>query len=149
MSGYPTASPTIGAGAVSTQIFQAALGMAPPWYVADVVFDEAGKTVHINIDFQRDSRFRVADLDGDHPVHDMVTKRYRHLNFFQNECFLDVRVPRGKLPDGSVRQVMSRSRVHREQRPRKTTGMGFSRFPDGERRAFAVQRVAKKRTATE
>ena len=40
MSGYPTASPTIGAGAVSAQIFQAALGIAPPCYVADVVFDE-------------------------------------------------------------------------------------------------------------
>ena len=38
-------------------------------------------------------------------AHDTVTKRYRHLNFFQHECFLEVRVPRVKLPDGSVRQV--------------------------------------------
>jgi transposase len=34
-----------------------------------------------------------------------VTKTYRHLNFFQHECELEVRVPRVKLPDGSVRQV--------------------------------------------
>jgi len=34
-----------------------------------------------------------------------VTKTYRHLNFFQHECELEVRVPRVKCPDGSVRQV--------------------------------------------
>ena len=38
-------------------------------------------------------------------MHDTVTKQYRHLNFFQYECSLEVRVPRVKLPDGSVRQV--------------------------------------------
>ena len=44
-------------------------------------------------------------MEGQHPVHDTVAKRYRHLNFFQHECFLEVRIPRVKLPDGSVRQV--------------------------------------------
>lgn len=34
-----------------------------------------------------------------------MTKTYRHLNFFQHECELEVRVPRVKCPDGSVRQV--------------------------------------------
>ncbi len=29
-------------------------------------------------------------------------KRLRHLNFFQHECFLEVRTPRVKLPDGKV-----------------------------------------------
>ncbi|MFP4012425.1 MAG: transposase [Spirochaetaceae bacterium] len=39
-------------------------------------------------------------------------KRYRHLNFFQYDCFLEVRVPRVKLPGGSVRLVgESRHRV--------------------------------------
>ena len=32
-----------------------------------------------------------------------ATKRYRHLNFFQHECFLETRAPRMKLPDGLVR----------------------------------------------
>jgi transposase len=31
-----------------------------------------------------------------------VPKRYRHLNFFQHECYLEVRTPRLKLPDGRV-----------------------------------------------
>jgi transposase len=38
-------------------------------------------------------------------VHDTQSKRYRHLNFFQYECYLEVRVPRVKLPDGRVRLV--------------------------------------------
>ena len=32
-------------------------------------------------------------------------KRYRHLTFFQHECFLEVRVPRVRLSDGRVAQV--------------------------------------------
>jgi transposase len=38
-------------------------------------------------------------------VHDTVTKSNRHLNFFQHECHLQVRTPRVKLPNGSVRLV--------------------------------------------
>jgi len=44
-------------------------------------------------------------VTGEHPVHDTQTKRYRHLNFFEHECFLEVRVPRVKLPDGAVRLI--------------------------------------------
>lgn len=35
----------------------------------------------------------------------MVTKRYWHLNFFQHECYLEVRMPRVRLPDGGIRLV--------------------------------------------
>jgi hypothetical protein len=49
--------------------------------------------------------------DGEHAVHDTLTKTYRHLNFFQHECVPEVRTPRVKLPDGSVQLVkQSRSR---------------------------------------
>ena len=40
-------------------------------------------------------------------MHDAVTKTYWHLKCFQLECVLEVRVPRVKLPDGSVRQGSS------------------------------------------
>ena len=43
--------------------------------------------------------------EGEHPVHDTVSKTYRHMNVFQHRSFFDARVPRVKLPDGSVRQV--------------------------------------------
>jgi transposase len=86
-------------------LFATALGISPPWLVAGVQFDEQARTLTIRIDFARGSRFAVPGQDGLHAVHDTVVKRYRHLNFFQHECFLEVRTPRVKLPDGSVRQV--------------------------------------------
>jgi transposase len=84
------------------QLFASALGVAEPWYVETVDFDGANKTLTIAIDFVVGSRFAHPQAPGAHPVHDTQVKRYRHLNFFQHECFLEVRVPRVKLPDGRV-----------------------------------------------
>jgi len=49
-----------------------------------------------------DSQIARPGAGGVHPVHDTQAKRYRHLNFFQHECYLEVHVPRVKLPDGKV-----------------------------------------------
>ncbi len=87
---------------MQNQIFEAALGIAAPWYVKGVEFDAGQKNLSIHIDFVAGSRFAYPGVDGLHPVHDTQVKRYRHLNFFQHECHLEVRVPRIKLPDGRV-----------------------------------------------
>ncbi len=87
------------------RLFEAALGIATPWYVDTVRFDEPAKVLTVRIDFAPGTRFGIDGVGGEHPVHDTQTKRYRHLNFFQHECVLEVRTPRVKLPDGSVRLV--------------------------------------------
>jgi len=87
------------------RLFEVALGITQPWFVAGVRFDEASKVLTVAIDFAAGSRFGVEGVPDEHPVHDTVTKRYRHLNFFQHECVLEVRTPRVKLPEGSVRMV--------------------------------------------
>jgi transposase len=87
------------------RLFEAALGIAAPWFVAGVRFDEASKVLTVGIDYATASRFEVEGVAGAHPVHDTVTKTYRQLNFFQHECVLEVRTPRVKLPEGSVRLV--------------------------------------------
>jgi transposase len=87
------------------KIFEVALGISSPWYIAGLNFEPSQKQLRIRVDFEVGSRFAVPDQSGEHPVHDTVTKSYRHLNFFQHECHLEVRVPRVKLPDGSVIQV--------------------------------------------
>ena len=51
--------------------------------MASVDFDEATKVLTISIDFLPGSRFPVSGHEGVHPVHDTVTKTYRHLSFFQ------------------------------------------------------------------
>src|SRR5574337_1329338 len=87
------------------RLFEAALGIAPPWFVAGVRFDEASKVLTVGIDYAARSRFAVEGAADEHPVHDTVTKTYRHLNFFQHECVLEVRMPRVKRPDGQVTLV--------------------------------------------
>ena len=87
------------------KLFEAALGITDPWRVGGVDFDVAKKVLTITVDFVTGSRFAVPGVAGAHPVHDTVAKRYRHLNFFQHECYLEVRVPRVRLPDGGIRQV--------------------------------------------
>jgi len=90
---------------MTTKLFEAALGIASPWYITGVEFDVERKTLAIHVDFVAGSRFAVPGVEGAHPAHDTVTKSYRHLNFFQHECHLEVRVPRVRLPDGGTRQV--------------------------------------------
>ena len=90
---------------MTAKLFEMALGISSPWYVAGTDFDAGAKTLTILVDFTAGSRFELAGVAGLHPVHDTVPKRYRHLNFFEHECFLEVRVPRVKLPDGGVRLV--------------------------------------------
>lgn len=90
---------------MQNQIFEAALGIANPWYIKGVDFDAEQKRLSIHIDFVAGSRFAYPGVEGAHPVHDTQFKRYRHLNFFQHECHLEVRVPRIKLPDGKVALV--------------------------------------------
>lgn len=88
------------------KLFEAALGITAPWFVGAVRFDAAAKVLTVDLDFAAGSRFAVEDVAGMHPVHETVSKSYRHLNFFQHECELRVRTPRVKLPDGAVRLVV-------------------------------------------
>jgi transposase len=87
---------------MQNQLFEAALGIARPWSVQGVDFDAAKKVLTIKVDFATGTKFPAPGVPGQHPVHDTQVKRLRHLNFFQHECFLEVRTPRVKLPDGRV-----------------------------------------------
>jgi transposase len=90
---------------MTNQLFAAALGITAPWFVQTVDFDSGQRQLTIHVDFVPGSRFAHPKAAGDHKVHDTQIKRLRHLNFFQHECHLEVRVPRVKLPDGKVALV--------------------------------------------
>lgn len=90
---------------MQNELFEAALGVSDPWFVGGVDFDAAAKQLTVRIDFTAGSRFPHPKVAGLHPVHDTTVKRYRHLNFFQHDCYLEVRTPRVKLPDGRVALV--------------------------------------------
>lgn len=84
----------------SIEIFQLALQLQKPWYVSDVRFKEmaTGKQeLHIEIGFEKGFNFESGGK-----VHDTQPRTWRHLNFFEHECYLHCKVPRVKSPDGKV-----------------------------------------------
>ena len=90
----------------SDQIFTLALGVKTPWEIVKTEFKESNKAqaLHIYIDFKKGSQFgdETKILCG---VHDTVERTWRHLNFFQHECYLHCRVPRIRTTEGKVKQV--------------------------------------------
>jgi len=79
-----------------TKIFEAALAIQSPWFIKDVQFDVAKKRLDIFIDFKRGSTFpsKKADFPEEYKVKDTFDKTWRHLNFFEHECYLHCRTPR-------------------------------------------------------
>src|SRR6201987_290597 len=55
---------------MQNELFEAALGIAKPWYVRGVDFDDARKLLTIGIDFVAGSRFGAPGIEGLHRVHD-------------------------------------------------------------------------------
>lgn len=90
-------------------LFGAALGIGTPWFVKSINFDSKSKRLDLVIDFIKGSKFSIQDAGGTnlYPVYDTQEKEWRHLNFFEHECYLRARVPRVKLPDGSVRLIQA------------------------------------------
>jgi transposase len=85
-------------------IFSAALGVELPWFVESVKFDNTQRRLDIRLDFKRGSQF---ELDGKMcKLHDTVQKSWRHLNFFQHECYLHARVPRVNTEDGRTLMIL-------------------------------------------
>jgi transposase len=76
------------------ELFQRALGLAPPWRVARSAFDAARRRLDIYLDFTAGSRFACAGCGAACPVYDSEEASWRHLNFFQHEAYLHARVPR-------------------------------------------------------
>ncbi len=90
------------------QLFTLALGVTNPWKIVSVEFSAANKRLDILIDFAPGSRFLLGGDSTDtntYPAYDTVEKEWRHLDFFQHECYIKARTPRVKLGDGSVQLV--------------------------------------------
>lgn len=89
-----------------TQLFQLALGINSPWFVAASDFDAGKKRLDIEVDFKSGARFPCPDCKAaDCPVHDTAKKTWRHLDFFQHQAFLHARTPRIACGKCGVRQV--------------------------------------------
>lgn len=76
-------------------VFGIGLGLqGTPWQVAEVEFDEEAKRLNIRLDFPPGSRFPHPDTGQLSPVYDTEERSWRHMNFFQFECYVHAFVPR-------------------------------------------------------
>lgn len=89
------------------ELFTAALGLTAPWRVVESCFDAGERRLELRIDFERGARFACPECEtAGCPVHDTESKRWRHLDFFQHQAFLEARVPRVRCPEHGVRLVV-------------------------------------------
>jgi len=95
---------------MTKELFQMALNVTDPWFVSDLTFDADNKRLDVYIDFKQGSEFNYFDKNEDREIaglkaYDTKNKKWRHLNFFEHECYLHARVPRVKLPDGKIKLI--------------------------------------------
>ena len=82
-------------------MFGAALGLAEPWRVTSVEFDQEAGRLDLGLDFPRGARFRCPEpgcAKAACAVHDTAEKTWRHLDFFAHQAFMPARVPRVAVP---------------------------------------------------
>lgn len=93
-------------------LFQRAIGLLAPWYITKVEFNSSEKRLDIYIDFLRGTKFPYEEklengdiIKGVYPVYDTAEKAWRHLNFFEHECYLHCRVPRIAIGKSKTRVI--------------------------------------------
>jgi transposase len=91
------------------EIFEQALGISSPWKISNIKFNPSQKRLDITIDYNEGSLFFYEDskegISGKFKPYDRKEKTWRHLNFFEHECYLTCRVPRIKTDNGKVRLI--------------------------------------------
>lgn len=89
-------------------MFGAALGLAEPWQVVSVEFDQEAGRLDLGLDFPRGARFGCPEpgcAETSCPVHDTDDKTWRHLDFFEHQAYLSARVPRVRCAEHGVHLV--------------------------------------------
>lgn len=79
----------------SLSLFTAALGLAAPWKVTNIDFDETAKRIDFQVGYDRGTRFACpACATSDQPVHDRRQRTWQHLHFFEHRAFIHAEVTR-------------------------------------------------------
>ena len=92
----------------SEEIFRMALGLEAPWEVTKISFEinsTGSKDLHIYLGYNK-SFVKFKDENGKSLIYDHNERMWRHLNFFQYNCYLHCDVPRVKDKEsGNILQV--------------------------------------------
>jgi transposase len=83
-------------------LFKIALGLQDPWLVerAELLDQQGTRQLHLQIGHKPGAKFFY---EGEqYAVYDHQERTWRHLNFFEHECYLHARVPRVRTRSGQV-----------------------------------------------
>ena len=75
------------------ELFEKALGISSPWFIDRLKLDESKHRLDIHIYFKGGTKFEYTNISGRFGVYDTGEKTWRHLNFFQHECYLNAVFP--------------------------------------------------------
>lgn len=87
------------------ELFQAALGILPPWLVDHCDFTVEPGRLDIYLDFPRGSTFPCPVCSAAAKAYDTDTLTWRHLNFFEHQAYLHARTPRVECSCCGVHRV--------------------------------------------
>ena len=83
------------------ELFAAAIGLKAPWSIQEIQLERADKEkgeLHIFIGHSKRTKF---EYEGEkYSVYDHQDRSWRHLNFFEHECYIHASVPRVKTAKG-------------------------------------------------
>lgn len=96
-------------------LFAEALHIVAPWKITRVHFDSERQMLKIFVDFERGATFDdVCDTDDgpednqsvkQYKAYDTEERSWRHLNFFEHECYIIARTPRIKTDSGNLKLI--------------------------------------------
>ena len=92
-------------GSYEYRIFEDALNIQSPWEIKEVRLDSERRRLDINLDFQRGALFFCPECQRPLTAYDTRMRDWRHLDFFQFECYIYAPLPRTKCPNCGVKTV--------------------------------------------
>jgi transposase len=101
----------------SEDIFLLALNIVDPWFIKAIKLEKSSEMLFgkftVEIDFKRGGTFLFSD-GKEYKAYHTEVRTWKHLNFFEHECFLTARVPRimdsyNKVKTGTVPWAQSGS----------------------------------------
>jgi transposase len=75
-------------------LFTVALGLQPPWQVADIRFDAQAGEIHFDVACTQSRLACPVCAAAAQPVHDRKARTWQHLHFFQYRAYVHAEVPR-------------------------------------------------------
>ena len=83
------------------------IGSQPPWRLVDQQLNTGTEPheLYLHMAADRGERYPCPECGAACPAQDFTEKRWRHLSFFQDHCYITAPVPRVRCPEHGVRLV--------------------------------------------